>query len=280
MDVRGYMLERKPLVERVLEAALPSADAAPVRLHAAMRHLVFPGGKRLRPMLAIAAAEAVGAPPERALPVAAAVELIHNYSLIHDDLPCMDDDDVRRGRPTVHRAFDEATAVLAGDALLTEAFAALSVGGDAAGAAARLEVVRLLAHSAGALGLVGGQVDDLGFAAEGTDATLLASIHARKTAALFRASILGGAILAGANADQRDALEAFAEDVGIGFQIADDVLDSESGEAASILRVQGMEDAKQGAEGLLERALGQIDGWGEAAEPLRSLARFAIRRER
>lgn len=284
MDVAAYMAERIPRIDEAIEAQLAACSGGfvpvPPSLLGAMRHLLFPGGKRLRPVMATAAAEAVGGPAEVALPLCVAVELVHTYSLIHDDLPCMDDDDVRRGRPTVHRAFDEATAVLAGDALLTEAFAALSVGGDAAGAAARLEVVRLLAHSSGALGLVGGQVDDLGFAAEGTDATFLASIHARKTAALFRASILGGAVLAGANADQRDALEAFAEDVGIGFQIADDVLDSESGEAASILRVQGMEDAKQGAEGLLERALGQIDGWGEAAEPLRSLARFAIRRER
>ncbi|MEM9177953.1 MAG: polyprenyl synthetase family protein, partial [Myxococcota bacterium] len=255
----------------------------PATLAGAMRHLLFPGGKRLRPVMALAAAEAVGGPADAAIPLGVAVELIHTYSLIHDDLPCMDDDDLRRGRPTVHKAFDEATAVLAGDALLTEAFAVLADG--AAEAADRIEVVGLLARSAGASGLVGGQVDDLAFEAsggpgDGTRAALLASIHARKTAALFRASIEGGATLAGANPGQRAALERFSRDVGIGFQIADDVLDADSGEAASILRLQGIDDAKHGAEALLDRALGEIEGWGEAAEPLRALARFAVRRER
>ena len=125
MDARAYLLERAPLVEEALEAALPAADAPPARLHAAMRHLVFPGGKRLRPVLALAAAEAVGAPPQSGVPFATAVELVHTYSLVHDDLPCMDDDAVRRGRPAVHVAYGEATAVLAGDALLALAFEVL-----------------------------------------------------------------------------------------------------------------------------------------------------------
>ncbi|MCR9097604.1 MAG: polyprenyl synthetase family protein [bacterium] len=289
MDVAAYMAERIPLVDRAIEArldGLASGEAPiPANLAGAMRHLLFPGGKRLRPVMALAAAEAVGGPAEAALPLGVAVELVHTYSLIHDDLPCMDDDDLRRGRPTVHKAFDEATAVLAGDALLTEAFSVLSEDAHAADAQIRLDVVGLLSRSSGALGLVGGQVDDLAFEAAGgdtggTSAGFLASIHARKTAALFRASIEGGAMLAGANAGQREALERFSRDVGIGFQIADDVLDADSGEAASILRLQGIDDAKHGAEGLLDRALGEIDGWGEAAEPLRALARFAIRRER
>ena len=160
------------------------------------------------------------------------------------------------------------------------------VGSDAE-AQIRLGVVTKLALAAGAQGLVGGQVDDLTFEAlgeagsgSGTDATWLASIHARKTAALFQAAIVGGALLAGANEGQCSRLDAFARDVGIGFQIADDVLDADSDEAASILRLQGIDDAKDGAEALLVRALGRIEGWGEAAEPLRSLARFAIRRQR
>lgn len=289
MDVAAYMAERIPLVDRAIEARLgelSSGDGAiPASLSGAMRHLLFPGGKRLRPVMALAAAEAVGGPAEAALPLGVAVEMVHTYSLIHDDLPCMDDDDLRRGRPTVHKAYDEATAVLAGDALLTEAFAVLAEGAVAAEAALRIQTVALLSHSAGAHGLVGGQVDDLAFEAaggdaEGTRAAFLASIHARKTAALFRASIEGGATLAGANIHQREALERFSRDVGIGFQIADDVLDADSGEAASILRLQGIDDAKHGAEALLDRALGEIEGWGEAAEPLRALASFAIRRER
>ena len=291
MDVAAYMAERIPLIDRAIEARLgglaSGEEAIPTSLSGAMRHLLFPGGKRLRPVMALAAAEAVGGPAEVALPLGVAVELVHTYSLIHDDLPCMDDDDFRRGRPTVHKTFDEATAVLAGDALLTEAFAVLAEGVVPADAQRRIDVVGLLSRSSGALGLVGGQVDDLAFEAEGgpseasgSRAAFLASIHARKTAALFRASIEGGARLAGADAGRCEALAYFSRDVGIGFQIADDVLDADSGEAASILRLQGIDDAKHGAEALLDRALEQIEGWGEAAEPLRALARFAIRRER
>ena len=279
------MAERIPLIDAALEARFETLSDVPERLSGAMRHLLFGGGKRLRPVFALAAAEAVGGPASAAVPLGVAVEMIHTYSLVHDDLPCMDDDDERRGQPTVHVAYDEATAVLAGDALLTEAFAVLGEEGDLSDAAARLGVVARLAKAAGALGLVGGQVDDLAFEAAGgdaagTDTAWLASIHARKTAALFQAAIVGGAALAGATRDQQETLDAFALDVGIGFQIADDVLDADSEEAASILRLQGIDDARNGAETLLTRALEAIEGWGEAAEPLRTLARFAIRRRR
>ena len=222
--------------------------------------------------------------------------MIHTYSLIHDDLPCMDDDAMRRGRPTVHIAFDEATAVLAGDALLTEAFGVLAdveTANSMDDTRARIFATGRLAAAAGAAGLVGGQADDLAFEAGGSTGTeasdaspdgtrhaQLASIHARKTAALFQASIVGGAALAGGTPAQLSSLEEFGRDVGIGFQIADDVLDADSDEAASILRLQGIGDARHGAEGLLDRALDKIEGWGEAAEPLRELARFAIRRKR
>jgi geranylgeranyl pyrophosphate synthase len=155
MDARAYVAERTPLVDAWLERAVPPAEAAPARLHAAMRHLLFPGGKRLRPALAFAAAEAVGAPPERALPIAAAVELVHTYSLVHDDLPCMDDDVERRGKPTVHVAFDEATAVLAGDALLAAAFETLAAGAPGIPAAALVRAVHDLAIAAGSRELCG-----------------------------------------------------------------------------------------------------------------------------
>lgn len=280
MDVRGYLLERKPLVERVLEAALPAADVAPVGLHAAMRHLVFPGGKRLRPMLAMAAAEVVGAPPERALPVAAAVELIHGYSLIHDDLPCMDDDDERRGKPTVHVAFDEATALLAGDALLAAALetVACACPEQAIAPERRLAATAELARAAGSLALVGGQADDLGFDASRGDAAFVESIHLRKTAALITASIVGGAILGGADADAQGRLRRFGEAVGVAFQIADDLLDAEDDEPCSLVRLLGAEAACARGEELLVSALREVEIFGERAEPLRALARYALRR--
>jgi geranylgeranyl diphosphate synthase type II len=296
VDVDAYMAERIPLIDAGIEARFARGTDFPEPLRAAMRHLLFPGGKRLRPIFSLAAAEAVGGSAQAALPIAVAVELVHTYSLIHDDLPCMDDDRTRRGRPTVHVAYDEATAVLAGDALLTEAFAVLAEPGPgfrSDGAEAVLWTVHRLATAAGAAGLVGGQADDLLFSAEGamsrpgtaaasegTDFGRLASIHARKTAALFQAAIVGGAALAGASKAERALLDVFGKDVGIAFQIADDLLDADSEERASILRIQGLDDAKEGAEGLLERALLGIESLCEKAEPLRELARFAVRRNR
>ena len=280
MDARAYLLELAPLIERELEAAVPPAHEPPVRLHAAMRHLLFPGGKRLRPVLAVAAAEAVGAPPERALPMATAVELAHTYSLIHDDLPCMDDDAERRGRPTVHRAFDEATAVLAGDALQAAAFAVLLDGGpdgdEAAGS--RLAAARDLAEAVGSRQLVGGQADDLGFRAGAADAVSVESVHARKTAALIAAAIVGGARLAGADEATLARLRRFGAAVGVAFQIADDLLDVGADEGCSLVAELGPDVARARGETLLEGALGEIEDLGERAEPLRALARFALRR--
>ncbi len=293
VDVEAYMAERIPLIDAAIEARFERAPArVPANLIGAMRHLLFPGGKRLRPVFALAAAEAVGGQARSALPLAVAVELVHTYSLVHDDLPCMDDDDLRRGRPTVHVAYGEATAVLAGDALQSEAFAVLAEAatGDANAArgeeAARLLfAVGRLARAIGAEGLVGGQQDDLAFEADserrsGTDHVRLASIHERKTAALFQAAIVGGAVLGGANEDEIGRLEAFARDVGVAFQIADDLLDADSDEAASVLRLQGLDDARSGALGLVEQALERIEGWGERAVALRELARFTVRRSR
>lgn len=289
MDVEAYMAERVPLIDAGIEACFDDDAQIPEALRGAMRHLLFPGGKRLRPIFALASAEAVGGSLESALPIAVAVELVHTYSLIHDDLPCMDDDALRRGRPTVHIAYDEATAVLAGDALLTEAFAVLATPKGSAAAEDVVFAVGCLARAAGAGGLVGGQVDDLAFlagtasgknASEGTDHARLASIHARKTAALFQAAIVGAAALAGASERERQLLDGFARDVGIAFQIADDLLDADRDEAASILRIEGIDDARVGAQGLLDRALLGIEALCDRAEPLRELARFAVRRDR
>ncbi len=281
MDALAYIAERTPWVDEALDAALPPADAPPTRLHAAMRHLVFPGGKRLRPALAYAGAEAVGADPRRATPMAAAVELIHTYSLVHDDLPCMDDDDERRGRPTVHVAFDEATAVLAGDALQACAFEALATPDalDAVGPGVVAAAVAHLSRSVGAAGLVGGQVDDLAFDASRTDRAAVDSIHRRKTAALIAASVVGGGLFGGADVETIGRLGRYGDAVGISFQVADDLLDADEDEGCSLIPLIGREAAAAEAERLLELALGELDGMGEQAEPLRELARFAVRRK-
>jgi geranylgeranyl diphosphate synthase type II len=278
VDAQAYLAERARQVDAALDACLPPADAAPATLHAAMRHLLFPGGKRLRPVLAFAAAEAIGAPPERALPIAVAVELVHTYSLVHDDLPCMDDDAERRGRPTVHVLYGEAIAVLAGDALLAAAFEHLAdhaTGADAARVAAAL---RDLARAAGSRALVGGQADDLAFA--GGDAAAIESVHARKTGALFAAAVVGGARLAGADRAALERLRRFAESLGVAFQIADDWLDRDADEACSLVRSIGADAARARADALLADALEAIEPFGAPAEPLRELARFAVWRDR
>ena len=277
MTAPRYLEACQPLVEAALDAALPSAGDAPRSLHAAMRHLVFPGGKRLRPALALAAAEAVGGKREEALPAAVAVELVHVYSLIHDDLPCMDDDVERRGRPTVHVAFDEATAVLAGDALLTLAFGVLVDGAEDAALAARVDAVRNLSAAAGAAGLVGGQVDDL--AGVVREAERVESVHARKSAALIAASITCGARLAGAAENTLATLHASGMAAGVAFQIADDLLDAEDDEDCSLVPVLGIEGARRRARELLARALDPLGAFGEPAEPLRGLLRYAVERE-
>ena len=276
MDVQGYLAESAARVDRFLDEALPAVDEPPVRLHAAMRHLLFPGGKRLRPALAFAGAEAVGAAPERALPMAGAVELVHTYSLVHDDLPCMDDDSERRGLPTVHVAFGEATAVLAGDALLTEAFAVLTLAEESGVAG----VIGDLAEAAGSRELVGGQHDDLYFDSAAATPEAIESVHRRKSAALIAASVVGGARLGGGDPERLGRLRRFGLQVGVAFQIADDVLDADDDEPCSLVAHLGVEGARRRAEDLLESALVEIEDLGEPAEALRELARFAVRRAR
>jgi len=280
VDVRAYMAERSPLVNRWLDEFLPLADEPPALLHAAMRHLLFPGGKRFRPVLAMAAAEAVGASSRASLPAAAAVELIHTYSLIHDDLPCMDDDDERRGVPTVHAKYGEAMALLAGDALLAKAFEAVVVAVAEVGAERTALVVRDLAVAAGSRGLAGGQADDLALDAGVLDAAHIESVHERKTAALIAACVTAGARLAGAGEQELGQLRCFGRDVGLAFQIADDRLDEGEDGGGSLVLALGRDAANARAEELLEAALLQLDDWGERAEPLRELARFAVRRQR
>jgi farnesyl diphosphate synthase len=226
--------------EIVLERALPPAHESPERLHAAMRHATLGGGKRMRPLLVYAAGTAFGADEDVLDAPAAAVELIHAYSLVHDDLPAMDDDDLRRGRPTVHVAFDEATAILAGDGLQTLAFEVLSEASS--DASVRVEMLRTLAQASGARGMVGGQALDLAAVGHALDLDGLRRMHAAKTGALIRAAVRLGALAAQCDAAMQRSLDDFADALGLAFQIRDDILDVE-GDAAVIGKTAGKDAA-------------------------------------
>lgn len=302
MDLAAYLQTRSRAVDAALDAALPPESAPPETLHRAMRYSVFAGGKRIRPVIALAAAEAVvGGDAEQAaaaMPVAVALELIHTYSLIHDDLPAMDDDDLRRGRPTSHKVFGEAGAILAGDALLTEAFRVLAEGRPPRGVSGGTHALRLLAataelaRAAGAAGMVGGQMADL--EAEGRPVTLadVEFIHARKTAALIAAAAVSGGLAVGADEAQVAALRRYGAAAGLAFQIADDVLDVE-GEAEALGKgtggdaaagkatypaVAGLAASKTRAAALAEEAAAAAAVCGEAGAPLAALARFIVAR--
>jgi geranylgeranyl diphosphate synthase type II len=285
----AWLEQRRSLVEQALGEALPPAAAWPPPIHEAMRYSVFAGGKRLRPLLALAGCAAVGGRDEDALPLAVAVELIHTYSLVHDDLPAMDDDDLRRGKPTSHKVFGEANAILAGDALLTRAFAVLAElppRAAAESAGRRLRAIALLAEACGTAGLIGGQVADL--AAEGHDLKPpeLERIHRGKTGALLTACVAGGGVLGRADDAQIAALTRFGRAAGLAFQVIDDVLDATEGAQtlgktpgkdakagkATYVRLLGVDGARERAHLLLGEALGAIADLGGGALPLRGLA--------
>ncbi len=251
-------------IERYLDKVLPPASEPPVPLHEAMRYAVLSGGKRLRPALVFGAAEAVGGEPARALPVAAAVELVHAYSLVHDDLPAMDDDKERRGQPTVHVRYGEATAILVGDALFAEAFAQLAT------PRAAPELVARLAAAAGSRALVGGQLDDLDFAVQGDQLDRILSIHERKTAALFRYASWGGARMLGATPAQEQALEDFGRHYGMAYQLVDDLRDADPKEC-SVLRILGEDEVRVRAKTEVAAALEALGPCGERAGALGGL---------
>jgi geranylgeranyl diphosphate synthase type II len=292
-DVPAILAERRQAVETALERWLPIQDVVPPKIHEAMRYSVFAGGKRLRPVLALLACEAVGGKPEDALPVAAALEMIHTYSLIHDDLPAMDDDDYRRGRPTCHKVYGEAIAILAGDALLTQAFLVLAdPAALAIPACRRLQIVAEIAEAAGSQGMVGGQAMDI--LAEGqaiAQATLL-YLHTHKTGALIRASIRAGGLAGGATAGSLEALTCYGERVGLAFQIVDDILDIEGSTAemgktagsdvrrkkATYPAVVGLEVSRQEAARLLQEGKDALRPLGEQGRALAALADFVGRR--
>ncbi len=291
-DLKAYLEERRQLVNRSLEAYLPAVRGPAFRVVQAMHYSLFVGGKRLRPILCLAAAQAVGGDPGEALPVACALEMIHTYSLIHDDLPAMDDDDLRRGQPTCHKKFDEATAILAGDGLLTEAFHIL------AGAAPQfqdreavlLEIMELLAKAAGYQGMVGGQMLDL--MAEGRQISLkeLETVHRLKTGALLTAATRSGALVGGGNRQEVTALTGYGERFGLAFQITDDLLDvegtteeigkpagsDEARQKATYPALVGLEVSRQWAQRLVAEAVAELEPFRDRAAPLRELAQYLL----
>ena len=288
-----YLAELRQAVDKALDAWVPAVTAAPTSIHEAMRYSLFAGGKRIRPILAISAASAVGSETTGVENAAASLELIHTYSLIHDDLPALDNDDLRRGRPTCHKVFGEALAILAGDALLTLAFEVLSRLPDA-GAESKISLVEELAHAAGTVGgMIGGQVNDLEGERKTPNPELLESIHRAKTGALLRASVRIGAIYAGADDSQLSALTAYGEHVGLAFQIVDDILDVEEsseqlGKTAGKDRAQhkvtfpgvyGLARSREMADEERVAALSALANFDARGDRLRQIANYIVQRK-
>lgn len=294
MDIQAYLDKQRDKIDGYLSTILPDDHTLPKALYDAMRYSLLGGGKRIRPILTLAAAESVGFNDEQALlPYAASLELIHTYSLIHDDLPAMDNDDYRRGRLTNHKVFGEGLAVLAGDALLTMAFELCSrPEGDPFDATRRIHVIHELAVGAGHSGMVGGQVLDI--QAENQDISLdeLQTIHTYKTGRLIRAAVRIGGILGGATPRQLECLTAYAEAIGLAFQIADDVLNltgtrEELGKDAgtdakrgkkTYPAFYGIHGARQLAEDWVTKAITHVQEFGPQADPLRALAGYIVMR--
>jgi geranylgeranyl diphosphate synthase type II len=292
MDLKSYLATRAAEVDAALDAFLPKAKEKPATIHGAMRYSVFAGGKRLRPILCLAAAEACGGDPENALPPACAVEVLHTYSLVHDDLPCMDDDDLRRGRPTCHKVYGEGMAVLTGDALLTEAFLMVAQTRPAKRYPAAAYVAEL-ALAGSSTKLIGGQVMDL----EGEGKTLtkaqLVKIHEAKTAALLTTSIRLGAMTANATEKQLEGLTVFGRALGLAFQVIDDILDvtqstevlgKTAGKDAAVEKatypaILGLEKSRKEAAKLTQEAMDALAPFKGKAQRLREIAEYLLKRE-
>ena len=296
MDLKAYLKEQCARVDAALDTYLPAESDLPHNLHKAMRYSVFAGGKRVRPILMLAACQAVGGDTTLAIPAACAMEMIHTYSLIHDDLPAMDDDDFRRGNPTNHKVFGEAIAILAGDGLLTEAFKLMSDPRFAARvpAEARLAVIQEIAACAGSCGMVGGQVVDM--ESEGKpdmDLATVQYIHTHKTGALIKAAVVAGALLGGADERKLAAITRYGAAAGLAFQIADDILDIEgtteeigkdagSDQArgkATYPAVMGLASAKEEARAMMDEAFKALEIFGAEADPLREIASYIVTRK-
>ena len=294
-DLTSYIDKMGRLVDNALAESLPSIGGPANEVVEAMRYSLFAGGKRLRPLLCLAGAQAVGASPESVLPAAVALEMIHTYSLIHDDLPAMDDDDLRRGRPACHKAFGEATAILAGDGLLTRAFGVLAEAGESGRIPAdrTLSALAVLSRAAGHEGMVGGQEADVKYEGRNVSAEVVDYIHLHKTAALIRAAVVMGAVLGGGKKDRIAALDEYGRKVGLAFQIIDDILDIEgetdalgkpvgSDQAlgkATYPAVHGVDASRRMAAGLLTEAVDHLRDFTEDAEPLKAIAEYLLHRK-
>lgn len=291
-DLNAYLSRNNALLERCLLAYLDSCAGGP-RLMEAMRYSLMAGGKRLRPNLCLAASDAVDGNPEAVTPVACALEMIHTYSLIHDDLPAMDDDELRRGKPTCHLAFDEATAILAGDALLTLAFQVLA-SMKLKRPEQALEVIRLIASAAGPFGMVQGQMLDMQSEGQTLTCAELQNLHALKTGAMIEAALVSGAIAGGGNNAQVDAIRDYGQAIGLAFQVVDDILNVEGdpavmGKAVGTDRVRrkncypallGLEKSREFAQNLVRKAIAALVGFGFEAEALRAIAYYIIERKK
>ncbi len=292
-DVKLLLQEGAELTDRALETLIPSVETVPASIHGAMRHSVFAGGKRLRPVLSMQAAVAIaGTLPKRIERLGAALEMLHTYSLIHDDLPALDNDDLRRGKPTCHVAFGEAIAILAGDALQTRAFEVLA--GLDAPPPAVVKIIALVANAIGTVeGMIGGQVLDLESEHIKPTPELVAAIHRAKTGALIRVSVVAGGIYAGATPEDGTRLDLFGRKIGLAFQIVDDVLDMTEDSAhlgktagkdlamekATWPAVYGVEQSLRDADDLVKEALAALDPYGDRAEGLKSIARYLVERK-
>jgi geranylgeranyl diphosphate synthase type II len=292
-DLKQYLEDRRLMVEEALEVALPQQEGPEARVVEAMRYSLFAGGKRLRPILCLAASEAVGGDLKAAMPAGCALEMIHTYSLIHDDLPAMDDDDLRRGKPTNHKVFGEAIAILAGDGLLTEAFVLLS-GYNSLLPERAVQVIGVIAEAASYRGMVGGQVVDILSQNKRADLETVQQMHSRKTAALIAAATESGALAGKGSEAQVAALARYGRAIGLAFQIADDILDIE-GDTELLGKTTGADEARgkvtypaavglersrQAGNEMVNDALAALEEFDDRANPLRSLANYIITRKK
>jgi geranylgeranyl diphosphate synthase type II len=292
-DLTAYAAERREWINSALDLCLPSEDEPPATLSKSIRYSIFCGGKRLRPMLALAGADVVGGDRNLAMPVACAVECIHTFSLIHDDLPAIDNDDLRRGRPTNHKVFGDAIAILAGDALLALSFELIASCAKSLPAGPVLEASRLISKASGTTGMVGGQIDDIGN--EGCANVGIAeveSVHRRKTGALLTASLVAGAVLFDPPAESISNLTTYGEYLGLAFQIADDLLDIQGDpsligkpvgsdlkhDKATYPKLLGIAESQRRAREAVSTAVAALTSFGSEADPLRALARYTVER--
>lgn len=295
--LKDYIEDKKSAIEEGLRKLWKGFDGFPPSLYSSMEYSLFAGGKRIRPILVIAAAEAVGSNMEKVMPVALAIEMIHTYSLIHDDLPAMDNDDLRRGKPTNHKVFGEATAILAGDGLLTMAFTILSdrkLWDNDISSEKILRIIHEIGIAAGPAGMVGGQQIDIESEGKELELTALEGLHRRKTGALIKVSVMAGGIAGKASEQELMSLTEYGEKIGLAFQICDDIIDvvgdiEETGKLTGKDKVQhkntypglmGMEKSKILKQELLSSAIAAIDGFDEKADPLRWIASFIVTRKR